>query len=617
MTRSARTGQDMPEIAAVPVSDYALIGDTRTSALVSRAGDIDWMCVPRFDGDPLFGRLVDAYGGGSFSISVEGAERVSRSYRDESAILETTARTSTGTARLLEGMVTDVSQALLPQVLLVRRIECLAGEIQVRVRFDPRLGLPGRRPDRARRLRGHATLVCEWGSLAIGLLSTPDLAIEPGVDASLSLEQGQSLTINMSVADRSPLTFVTAAKANDLLDQTDRWWRKWSKEIDYEGPYRSPVVRSLITLRLLTYSPSGAPVAAPTTSLPETLGGSRNWDYRYAWPRDASIGLASFLATGNGEEAHSFMHWLLHASRLTRPRMRVLYGIYGRPAPRERELDSVSGYGRSLPVRVGNAAESQHQLDVYGWVLDAAWLLERSGHRLHGETWRAMVGFADFVAKSWREPDAGIWEVRGPPAQYVHSKLMAWLALDRALRIAATHRVRGSRTSTWRRERDTIAQEVRSRGVDQARDTYVWKYGSPDLDAALLILPVLDLEPVGSPLVKGTIEAVRRELEVEPGLLYRYRPQAEGLDGTEGVFLPCSFWLVQALARTGRVNEAAEVYERVLGYANDVELWSEEMDPVSKEYLGNYPQAFTHATLIQAALALRDAERPAQDQRTA
>ena len=228
-----------------------------------------------------------------------------------------------------------------------------------------------------------------------------------------------------------------------------------------------------------------------------------------------------------------------------------------------------------------------------------------------------MVGFADFVAKSWREPDAGIWEVRGPPAQYVHSKLMAWLALDRALRIAATHRVRGSRTSTWRRERDTIAQEVRSRGVDQARDTYVWKYGSPDLDAALLILPVLDLEPVGSPLVKGTIEAVRRELEVEPGLLYRYRPQAEGLDGIEGAFLPCSFWLVQALARTERVDEAAEVYERVLGYANDVELWSEEMDPVSKEHLGNFPQAFTHATLIQAALALRDAERPVQDQRTA
>lgn len=556
----------------------------------------------------MFGRLIDWDSGGSFTLSLDETKGIERAYAEGSAILQTTITTSTGSARLVEGMVANVNSAMLPQSLLVRRLECHSGDVRVRVRFDPRLGIPGRRPQRTRRLGNDGGLLCEWGSLAVALQCTPYVCIEPGVEAELLLEAGQRLTMVMSVADRSPVSFVSASKANDLLQETEEWWRRWSLDLDYRGPYREAVVRSLITLRLLTYSPSGAPVAAPTTSLPEALGGGRNWDYRLAWPRDASIGLAGFLATGNDQLAHSFMHWLLHASRLTRPRLRVLYDVYGKPASKEHELDA-SGYRASIPVRVGNGASDQHQLDVYGWVADAAWLLEESGHPHHGETWRALAGFADFVTKAWREPDAGIWEVRGDPAHYVHSKLMAWLALDRISRMARNHRVRERRLVSWERERAAIARWVRTNGIDRKRNTYVWRSDRKDLDAALLILPVLGFEPVGSPVLAGTIDAIRRELEVQPGLLYRYPPQADGLDGKEGAFLPCSFWLVQALAHTGRIPEATEMFETLLGYANDVGLWSEEIDPLTKQHLGNFPQAFTHATVVQAGLALQSAGR--------
>jgi GH15 family glucan-1,4-alpha-glucosidase len=591
------------------IGDHALLGDTRTAALVSGHGQINWMCVPRFDCYPIFGRLVDPERGGTFSISLAGAERHQRSYLDDSAVLETTTYTSTGVARVTEGMIANVSDALLPQTLLVRRVECISGHLELSLTFDPRLGLPGRAPDRVRRMHSHGALICEWGSMAVVLQSDPYSTVEPGVGSIVKLEDGQVATFTMSIADRCPVSLITASRANELLVATDRWWHEWSKEIQYQGPHRQAVVRSLLTLRMLTYSPSGAPVAAPTTSLPEAVGGSRNWDYRYAWPRDAAMGLAAFLAGGDTEMAHSFMHWLLHASRLTRPRIRVLYDIMGKPAPQEEDIKDVAGYRASLPVRVGNAADQQHQLDVYGWVIDAASLLEGSGHKLHGETWRAVAGFADLVAKIWREPDAGIWEVRDKPDHFVHSKLMAWLALDRAARMAKSHRVKRGRRATWLHERDAIADDVREKGVDRERQTFVRCYGDHAVDASLLLLPVLEFEPPGSPLIRGTIRAVREDLEVEPGLLYRYRPGAEGLEGIEGAFLPCSFWLVQALARAGEVKEATDVFDRVLSYSNDVGLWSEEIDPESKAALGNFPQAFTHAALAQAARALVDAPR--------
>ena len=588
----------------LPIADYALIGDTRTAALCSSQGSIDWLCVPRFDSDPVFGRLIGGEHAGRFLIAPESLRSTSRAYRRDSAVLDTNWRTEAGELILTEGMVLDVQTRLLPQALLVRRVRCTNGNAAVRINFDPKLGLPGRSPRTERR---NGELVCTWGSLAVALRSQPDLAIGPGRERVLEMRAGEQLTLVMTMADRTPLVLVHPDAAFAELQRTEAWWRQWSDGLLYDGEFREAVVRSLITLRLLTYSPSGAPVAAPTTSLPEVFGGARNWDYRLSWPRDASIGIGAFLGVGKTDEAHSFMHWLLHASRLTRPRLEVLYTIYGKPGPRERNLYEVPGYKDSRPVRTGNAASSQHQLDVYGWVVDAAWLLSRSGHRLHSETRRTVAGFADFASRTWGGPDAGIWEVRGNPHHYVHSKLMAWLAMDRAIRIGRSFTLRPHRYHRWVTERAALASEIQANGFSAKRNTYVWRYGSEHVDAALLLMPMVEFEDRASPRVVGTVTAIQRELDAGDGLLFRYTPGADDLEGTEGAFLPCSFWLVQALARLGRLEKAKRLFERLLSFANEVGLLSEEIDPSTKLLLGNHPQAFTHATLVQAALALRAA----------
>jgi GH15 family glucan-1,4-alpha-glucosidase len=584
------------------ISDYALVGDTRTAALCAMNGSIDWMCAPSFDSEPIFGKLVGGSGGGSFAFTVDGAVETRRRYVACSAVLETEFDTGEGHGLLVDAMAIGVEGALLPLTVLVRRLSCDKGKLSVRVLFDPRLGLPGKFPRDGRR---GGTLVCEWGSLALTLQSFPDISVSPGQEKVVELPAGSELMLVMTISDRVPAVFLTHDRARDLISETMNWWDRWVSEISYDGPFRDAVVRSLVTLQLLTFSPSGAPVAAPTTSLPEELGGERNWDYRFSWPRDASIGLAAFLAVGRPALAHSFMHWLLHASRLSRPRLQVLYTLYGKRPPKERDLDGVPGYRSSAPVRVGNDARDQHQLDVYGWVVDAAWLLTKAGHPLHAEHWRAISGFADYVAKHWHEPDAGIWEVRGEPRHYVHSKMMAWLCLDRALRIADERGEGAKRTRAWVEQRDRIHDDVVVRGFDPKANSYVRAYGSTELDAALLILPVLGFD-AHAERVQGTIAAIRRELESD-GVVFRYRRGSDGLRGHEGAFLPCSFWLVQALAHTGHRGEAVDLLGGLIDKANDVGLFPEEIDPASGEFLGNFPQAFTHATLVQAALSL-DAE---------
>jgi len=435
--------------------------------------------------------------------------------------------------------------------------------------------------------------------------SSPE-RIVPGRPTTLTISPGRPLTIAVAIAHREPLVYVDADAAWSALLADGVRCKTWCDDIDDGLPHRDLAVRSLLTLRLLTYSPSGAPVAAPTTSLPEELGGTRNWDYRFAWPRDASIGISAFLGVGKVDEARRFLAWLLHASRLDRPRLPVLLTLHGRhPAP-EREAAGWSGYASSRPVRFGNGAAQQHQLDGYGWVLDAAWLLVRAGHDLYSETWRAMRGFADEVSARWTEPDAGIWEVRGDGDHHVHSKLMAWLALDRALRIAATHRTPARQRARWRTQRDAIAADVTSRGFSPAIGSYTRAYGSTDLDAAVLVLPLLELEPAGSPRVRSTIDAIARHLDAGGPLIYRYPPGRDGLPGTEGAFAPCAFWLVQALAATGRTGEASDRFDQLAALASPLGLYAEEVDPVTHAHLGNYPQALTHSALVQAALALRD-----------
>jgi GH15 family glucan-1,4-alpha-glucosidase len=588
-----------------PISEYGIIGDTRTTALVSADGAVDWMCVPRFDGDPLFGRLVGGPQAGTFRIGPsDDIEPSSRRYQPGSATLETTWDNGRSRLVLTEGMVAELGRRLLPSTLLVRRLTAEGEGTEAIVEFDPRLGEAHRRP-RVRR-RG-ATVACDWGSIAVSIQATPAMSIEPGRLVNVRVDPGHPVTIVVAVADREPLVDIDPEMAWDLLVEDQTRWEAWASAIPDDLPYRDAVARSLITLRLLTYSPSGAPVAAPTTSLPEQCGGSRNWDYRFAWPRDASIGIGAFLGVGKTEEARLFVAWLLHASRLDRPRLPVLLSLDGRHPRAERDLDGWPGYAASRPVRVGNGAANQHQLDGYGWVLDAAWLLTQSGHRLYSETWRAMRGFADCVAKRWTEPDAGIWEIRGDAAHHVHSKLMGWLALDRAVRIADERGAPRRQVRRWRAERDAIGAEVARLGFDERRSCYTRSYGSADLDAALLVLPLLGFESPKSARTRGTIEAIRGELGAGGPLLYRYPPGGDGLEGTEGAFLPCSFWLVQALAATGQKQEATDLLGELVALATPLGLYGEEIDPATLRHLGNFPQALSHASFVQAALALRDA----------
>ncbi|MFE9654346.1 glycoside hydrolase family 15 protein [Micromonospora sp. NPDC006431] len=589
---------------SAPISDYGLLGDTRTAALVASDGRLDWLCVPRFDGEPLFGRLVGGPEAGTFRVGpARPAAVVERRYRQNTATLETTWAVGNARLTLTEGMVAEIRGHLLPTTLIVRRLSAEVETVDAVVEFDPRLGVRHRRPRVHQRRQA---LVCEWGSLAVSLGSAPRLTIEPGRPASITVGPGRPVTIVLAVAHREPLIHVEPAAAWELLVEDENRWRAWTAEIDESLPFREHVARSLLILRLLTYSPSQAPVAAPTTSLPEDPGGVRNWDYRYVWPRDASIGVSAFLSVGKPEEAHGFLAWLLHASRLQRPRLPALLTLHGRHVPTEREVPGWPGYLGSAPVRVGNGAAGQHQLDGYGWVIDAAWAFAQAGHLLYPETWRAVRGFADLVARCWQDPDAGIWEVRSP-AHHVHSKLMGWLALDRALRIADTHPLPERQRRRWQTARDAVAAEVRTHGFDPTMGSYVRNYGSQDLDAALLVLPLLDMDSVDSPRVRGTIEAIRDRLSAGGPLLYRYPPGRDGFPGTEGAFLPCSFWLVQALARTGRRLEAEELFQTMLHHASPLGLYAEELDPATGAHLGNYPQTLTHAALVQAALAIRDA----------
>jgi GH15 family glucan-1,4-alpha-glucosidase len=588
---------DLPDIG-----DYGLVGDGRTAALCSSSGSIDWLCLPRFDSEPVFGRLVGGEQAGSFAIHVDGVRETTRRYRDRSAVLETTWRTDSSEVRLTEGMVLDVVSTLMPQLVLVRRVEARGAPATGWVRFDPRKGLPGTPPRTARR---QGTLLCSWGSLVIGLRTEPEIWLTPGQNVPLVLDPASPITFVLTMARAEPMVLVSGDHVLRALEGTDSWWREWCRGVEYEGPVQDSVLRSLVTLRLLSYTPSGAPVAAPTTSLPESIGGAANWDYRFSWPRDASIGLSAFLDVGKSDEAHSFMHWLLHAGRLTRPRLDVLYSLDGKPEPGERELFDVPGYRGSRPVRVGNAASEQHQLDVYGWVLGAAERLVRSEGRLHPELWRAMAGLADFVAGNWQRPDSGIWEIRGEPKQYVLSKLMGWLALDRALRMADSHRVRRRRIRRWNLGRSALREEIRSQGFDSRRRSYVRWYGADELDASLLLLASIGFEEPPSPRLEGTVSAVQQELGAGGPLLYRHQPGSD--DQVEGAFLACSFWLVDALARLGRQDEAAGLLENLCRRSTDLGLFAEEMDPATGMQLGNFPQALTHAALLQAAVALRGA----------
>ena len=583
-----------------PIRDYAVIGDGRTAALVAKDGSIDWLCLPDFDSGSVFGRVLDADRGGSFELQPEEPFESERRYEPDSNVLETTFRTASGAVRVIDAMAL-ADDKLGPMREFVRRIEGLSGAVPMRWRVEPRFDF-GSVPTRIELRAGRPFASGGRDAFALGCwdMGEPQLS-EHAIEGRFVSEQGGTALLDLAGTHQEPVVLPCRADAERRLDQTRRFWPRWASPAEYDGEWRDEVVRSALVLKLCVYSPSGAIVAAPTTSLPEWIGGAKNWDYRFTWLRDASFALEALLRLGYRDEAHSFFWWFMHASSITHPRLQVLYRVNGSAHAEEDERPELAGYRGSRPVRIGNAALEQVQLDVYGDVLDSIWRFVRDGGELDRHTAKETASIADYMCKIWQQPDSGIWEVRRTTTDFVHSKAMVWIGLDRACKLAE----RGAcpdRSERWRETADSIREWIDANGVDEERNTYVRERGARDLDAALLTLEILGYRDGEDPRLAGTIEAVREEL-AEGALVWRYRGEEEG------AFLPCSFWLVDALARTGRVDEARSLMGDVLALANDVGLYSEEISR-DGDFLGNFPQVLVHLALINAAVSCagRDGE---------
>ncbi|MBC2866521.1 glycoside hydrolase family 15 protein [Streptomyces mexicanus] len=595
------------------IEDYALIGDEQTAALVGRDGSIDWLCLPRFDSGACFARLLGDEENGHWRIAPEGAEGrpcTRRSYRPDTLVLDTEWDTPEGSVR-----VTDLMPQRDRAPDLVRIVEGLSGRVTVRstlrLRFDYGSIVPW-----MRRSDGHRVAVA--GPDSVWLRSEPPVRTwgeRLRTHAQFAVGPGEKvafvLTWHPSHDPRPPLIDPYQALEHSVAD-----WRAWAARCRYTGPHRDAVVRSLITLKALTYAPTGGIVAAPTTSLPEEPGGVRNWDYRYCWLRDSTLTLGALLSAGYQDEAEAWRDWLLRAVAGNPADLQIMYGLAGERRLPEYELPWLSGFAGSAPVRIGNDAVQQLQLDVYGEVLDSLYLARRSGLPSKPHMWAMQRALLDFLQRSWRRPDEGLWEVRGGRRHFVHSKVMVWVAADRAVRtLEADPSLRGD-PQGWRALREEVHREVCEKGYDPERNTFTQSYGSRELDAALLLIPRVGFLPPDDPRVTGTVDAVRAELGEGGGLLRRYSSDTssvDGLPGGEGAFLVCSFWLADALHLTGRTEEARELFDRLVGLANDVGLLAEEYrvdgDPAAGRQLGNFPQAFSHIGLVNTALALYGDDR--------
>jgi GH15 family glucan-1,4-alpha-glucosidase len=583
----------------LPLEQYAIVGDTHTAAVIGSDGSVDWLCLPRFDSAACFAALLGTEEHGVWSMR-PGVEvtRTSRRYRGPTVILETGLHTAEGSVRLI-----DFMPIRRPHPRLIRIVEGLSGSVPMTTRMSARFDYGRTRPW----VKGSDHVaVAQAGPSALELRSDVALDVEaPDVCATFRVDAGERFAFVLTSYD-SWLPAPSPVDAFVAEAETEVWWSEWAGRSTYRGPWGAEVERSLVTLKALTYAPTGGIVAAATTSLPEWLGGVRNWDYRFCWLRDAALSLDALMAAGYVEEATSWRDWVLRAVAGDPEDLQIMYGLAGERRLDEYELPWLPGYEGSQPVRVGNAASGQLQLDVYGELVDAIYRARQLGMPTQAQALDIALDMAVWLEQNWREPDDGIWEIRGPRQQFVHSKVMAWVAVDRMVKMADSA---GFDVPGLAALADEIHAEVCDKGYDSERNTFTQYYGSKQLDASLLLIPQVGFLPPDDPRVIGTVDAVQREL-VKDGFVMRYIPDADAADGLppgEGAFIACSFWLVETLALIGRADEAKELFERLLALRNELGLYSEEWDHGNQRLIGNFPQAFTHLTLISAAVALEQA----------
>ena len=592
-----------------PISAYGIIGDMRTAALVGLDGSIDWCCFPRFDSPSLFAAILDRQRGGRFRIAPTEPYTAEQRYLPGTNVLTTIFHTpGSGVVRVTDFMpALEQGQELSAYHEIHRRIDCPRGQVEVEILFEPRFDYALSRVELVP--RRHGVLATDREDEAVALASSPDVwwqVADGSARARVRLGTGDTLWVVLRYDDDEVLPVANYASERKL-EATIAFWDRWVSRIRYAGPYRAEVERSALVLKLLFYAPTGAVVAAPTTSLPEEIGGARNWDYRYSWLRDTAFTLYALYLLGYREDGERFLTWIMDVVHGEPSALQVLYGVGGERWIEEHELPHLEGYRGSRPVRIGNAAFNQRQLDIYGEILDCAFLLHKYGGTISNDLWAFLSAVVDHVCQVWTEPDQGIWEVRSGPQHFVYSKALCWVALDRGIKLATRCGLPAD-LARWEAARAAVLDALLTRGYDERLGAFTQAFGSAQLDASALAMVLRKVLPAGDPRMRSTVDRVARELGVG-GLLRRYLPIVDdGLPGAEGVFLLCSFWLVDCYAEMDRVEEARALFERLLAYANDVGLYAEELDPRTGHHLGNFPQGFTHVALINAATNLAKAE---------